>query len=200
MSNDVSRANAAVGASRGDVVRACEHIPTLRSHVSCPPSLDHAVYARTTCYPAGHLVAKNAGWRNMRPVVDAEKCTNCLQCYLYCPDGTIYKVPAACQPPEPADAAAAQGASSCGSEPSSRPEGRFLGLSPQSGAPCAPSLTDADLRGADQPTGGGGSAACQPPQRAGVAIDYDFCKGCGICVRMCRFGALRMIPESEANE
>lgn len=32
-----------------------------------------------------------------------------------------------------------------------------------------------------------------------VAIDYDFCKGCGICVAACRFGALSMIPESEAD-
>ncbi|MFR1639997.1 MAG: hypothetical protein ACLSVD_13070 [Eggerthellaceae bacterium] len=30
----------------------------------------------------------------------------CLQCYLYCPDGTVYKVPSACQPTEAADAAA----------------------------------------------------------------------------------------------
>ncbi len=51
-------------------------------------------------------MAKNAGWRNLRPVIDATSCTGCLQCYLYCPDGTVYKVPSACQPTEPADAAA----------------------------------------------------------------------------------------------
>ncbi|WP_165043158.1 4Fe-4S binding protein [Adlercreutzia sp. ZJ138] len=189
MNNDVSRIGTAANVPVGDVVRICEHIPVLRSHLACPPSLDHAVYARTTCYPAGHLVAKNAGWRNMRPVIDAEKCTNCLQCYLYCPDGAIYRVPSVCRPTELADAAAAQATPSCGSDSSSRPEGRFLGLSPQSDVPCAPSLTDVDQGDVGWRVGADG-----------VAVDYDFCKGCGICVRMCRFGALRMIPESEANE
>ncbi len=50
-------------------------------------------------------------------------------------------------------------------------------------------------------------AAPEPPASAGqpareacaVAIDYDFCKGCGICVAACKFDALSMIPESEAN-
>lgn len=110
----------------------CAHIPTLRVEGADSPSLNPAVYARTTCYQAGHLVTKNAGWRNMRPVIDAEKCTMCLQCYLYCPDGTVYKV---------------------------RPDG---------GEPRA------------------------------VAIDYDFCKGCGICARICKFGAIEMVLESEA--
>jgi 2-oxoacid:acceptor oxidoreductase delta subunit (pyruvate/2-ketoisovalerate family) len=27
-------------------------------------------------------------------------------------------------------------------------------------------------------------------------IDLDFCKGCGICVRECPAGALRMVPEA----
>jgi len=44
-----------------------------------------------TCYKAGHLTAKNAGWRNVRPVVDIEKCVGCYRCYMYCPDGTILK-------------------------------------------------------------------------------------------------------------
>ena len=42
-------------------------------------------------YEAGFLVTKNAGWRNFRPVVNEEKCVGCLQCYLYCPDGVIFK-------------------------------------------------------------------------------------------------------------
>lgn len=40
---------------------------------------------------AGFLVEKNAGWRIDTPVIDLEKCRNCLECYLYCPDGCIYK-------------------------------------------------------------------------------------------------------------
>ena len=44
-----------------------------------------------TVYEAGYLVTKNAGWRNIRPVVNTEKCKGCLHCYLYCPDGVISK-------------------------------------------------------------------------------------------------------------
>ena len=29
----------------------------------------------------------------------------------------------------------------------------------------------------------------------GVSIDYDFCKGCGICVRECTAQAITMVPE-----
>jgi len=29
------------------------------------------------------------GWRTFRPVVDKDKCTNCLLCWIYCPDGSI---------------------------------------------------------------------------------------------------------------
>lgn len=76
-----------------------------------------------TAYEAGYLVTKNSGWRNTRPVIDKGKCIGCLQCYLHCPDGVIYK--------------------ECGK----------------------------------------------------VSIDYDFCKGCGICKRICRPGAIRMEAE-----
>ncbi|WP_282209667.1 2-oxoacid:acceptor oxidoreductase family protein [Parvibacter caecicola] len=96
------------------------------------PSLNPAEFAKNTCYAAGHLVTKNAGWRNQRPVIDGAACTLCLQCYLYCPDGTIFKV---------------------------RDEGG---------------------------------------QTAGLSIDYDFCKGCGVCARVCRFGAIAMVDEAQA--
>ena len=29
------------------------------------------------------------GWRSQRPVWDPEKCTNCLMCWVYCPDSSI---------------------------------------------------------------------------------------------------------------
>jgi len=29
-----------------------------------------------------------------------------------------------------------------------------------------------------------------------AAIDYDFCKGCGICAKICRIGAVRMEEEN----
>lgn len=114
----------------GDVRGSSLRIPVLRSRIDDPPSLDPRDYARSTCYLAGHLVEKNAGWRNVRPVVDAAACTGCLQCYLYCPDGTIRRTP---------------------------------------GGVCS------------------------------VAVDYDFCKGCGICSKMCRFGAISMVDEAAAS-
>lgn len=112
-------------------------IPTLQT-----AALDPADFAHTTCYGGGYLVAKNAGWRNMRPVLDAEKCTGCLQCYLYCPDGCIFR----------------------------------------------------PVRQATDAVDAAGTA-----DTAAVAIDYDFCKGCGVCVEVCRFGALAMVPESEGD-
>lgn len=30
-----------------------------------------------------------------------------------------------------------------------------------------------------------------------TGIDLDHCKGCGICINECRFGALKMVPEFE---
>jgi pyruvate ferredoxin oxidoreductase gamma subunit len=35
--------------------------------------------------------------------------------------------------------------------------------------------------------------------KQGYRIDVDFCRGCRICVEVCVFGALRMIPEREAQ-
>jgi len=102
-------------------------IPTLHE-----ARLDPAVFARTTCFEAGHLVSKNAGWRSVRPVLDEAACTRCLLCYMQCPDGTIYKV------------------------------------------------ADEDGRGGIR-----------------LGVDYDFCKGCGVCAKACRCGAISMVPEHE---
>ncbi|MDR2845651.1 MAG: 4Fe-4S binding protein [Candidatus Methanoplasma sp.] len=88
-----------------------------------PPKWNSEHLPESTSFEAGFLVAKNAGWRNIRPVVITEKCVGCLQCYLHCPDGTIF-----------------------------RSDGK-------------------------------------------VGIDYDFCKGCGICKKMCKFDAIVMEAE-----
>ena len=32
---------------------------------------------------------KTGSWRTFKPVVDKEKCINCLQCWIYCPDSSI---------------------------------------------------------------------------------------------------------------
>ena len=61
--------------------------PYLRDHI--PAGITEIPEA--TAYEAGYLVTKNAGWRNERPVIDTAKCVGCLQCYLYCPEGVIYK-------------------------------------------------------------------------------------------------------------
>lgn len=117
-------------------------IPTLRDGQPLPPER----YARTTCYEAGYLVARNAGWRNLRPVIDQGHCAACRQCYMVCPDGAIY-----CAATLPDDAAA--------------------------------NTASSDGRRAGKPL---------------VCIDYDFCKGCGVCARACRFGAVLMVPEARA--
>ena len=31
----------------------------------------------------------------------------------------------------------------------------------------------------------------------GVTVDYDFCKGCGLCAHECKFGAISMHKEGE---
>ena len=90
------------------------------------PQLDPEVFAKNTCWQAGHLVSKNAGWRTIRPQLDESKCVGCFQCYMQCPDGTIYKTNAT---------------------------------------------------------------------TSKLAIDYDFCKGCGICASSCKTGAITMVPE-----
>lgn len=80
-------------------------------------------YPKATCAPAGQLATKNAGWRNKRPVIEPAKCVGCYRCYMYCPDGVIFKK-----------------------------DGK-------------------------------------------VDIDYDFCKGCGICVKTCPCAAISMVKE-----
>jgi pyruvate ferredoxin oxidoreductase delta subunit len=62
------------------------------------------------------------GWRTFRPVRDEEKCSQCLICYVFCPDSSIQ----------------AKG---------------------------------------DKITG----------------VDYDFCKGCGICAEECPRKAIQMV-------
>lgn len=96
--------------------------PSLRAYKK-PEKLSG--YPDTVCFEAGHLVTKNAGWRSERPVIDTARCVGCMQCYMYCPDGVIYK------------------------------------------------------------------------KDNKAAIDYDFCKGCGICVKMCRPQAIRMEAEHQ---
>lgn len=75
---------------------------------------------------AGHLIDVSSGMRTFRPVIDSNKCVNCLKCFLVCPDGTIDK------------------------------SGETL------------------------------------------EIDYDYCKGCGVCAKACKVDAISMIKEADA--
>jgi len=78
---------------------------------------------------AGNAVTyKTGGWRTYRPQVDKDTCTDCLQCWLFCPDCCIFAE-----------------------------EGRMAGY------------------------------------------DYDHCKGCGLCARVCPVKAVRMVLETDAS-
>ena len=199
------------------------HIPTLRTE-----ELDPQDFAHATCFEAGYLVAKNAGWRNVRPVVDLAACTGCLQCYMLCPDGAVFKayVPAACQPPEPLDAAASCGTQSCRAGDNLRTEVRgvdaitaILGTTETLADLGGPADSEGSLSacggvqpaGLDlQPAGQRRAPEAQNPQPVGqfagrkkqpevvVAFDYDFCKGCAICEKACPADAISMISEKEA--
>ncbi len=41
--------------------------------------------------PAPASAGKTGTWRTVRPVVDVDKCTGCMICWLYCPENTILK-------------------------------------------------------------------------------------------------------------
>ena len=34
-------------------------------------------------------------WRTEKPIIDHERCTSCLLCWVYCPEGAIMKEPIA---------------------------------------------------------------------------------------------------------
>jgi pyruvate ferredoxin oxidoreductase delta subunit len=109
-------------------------------------------------FEAAHLVEGNAGWRTFRPVVDQEKCTGCLRCYLLCPDGVIYQAEA-----------------------------------------IEPTVVETDETGDAKDPGNAEDAksvkAESEKKKPEMIIDYDFCKGCGICAHECKFDAITMEKE-----
>jgi len=42
--------------------------------------------------PAPGSAGKTGAWRTQRPVVDLDKCTGCLLCWLYCPEDTVIRL------------------------------------------------------------------------------------------------------------
>jgi pyruvate ferredoxin oxidoreductase gamma subunit len=77
--------------------------------------------------PGSSVSNRTGSWRVDRPVLEVEKCTNCLLCWVYCPDGSI-------------------------------------------------------VRGEEA-----------------VTIEYDYCKGCGICAAVCAPKAIEMVREPLAE-
>ncbi len=54
-------------------------------------ALDYTAIAQTTCFSSGYLDHGNAGWRSVRPVVDAGACVGCRHCWMQCPDACIIR-------------------------------------------------------------------------------------------------------------
>jgi len=78
--------------------------------------------------PGSAEAYRTGDWRTERPVIDLEKCTSCLLCWMFCPDSSILLE-----------------------------NGKVVG------------------------------------------VDYDHCKGCGICAKECppRVSAITMVPEAD---
>jgi len=75
--------------------------------------------------PGSSLKYKTGDWRAFRPVVEKEKCVNCLLCWIYCPDAAIQR------------------------------------------------------------------------KEKWVEVNYDYCKGCGICAKECPKDAIKMVEEQK---
>jgi len=43
--------------------------------------------------PKAGAGGKTGTWRTFRPVIDRSRCTNCLLCWAYCPEGSIERTP-----------------------------------------------------------------------------------------------------------
>ncbi|MDY6844436.1 MAG: 4Fe-4S binding protein [Thermodesulfobacteriota bacterium] len=39
--------------------------------------------------PGSSEAYHTGGWRDYRPIHSKEKCTNCLLCWIYCPEGAV---------------------------------------------------------------------------------------------------------------
>jgi len=75
--------------------------------------------------PGSSRQYKTGDWRAFKPVVEGDKCVNCLLCWVYCPDAAIIR------------------------------------------------------------------------DEKSVSINYDYCKGCGICAKECPRLAIKMVEEKK---
>jgi len=39
--------------------------------------------------PGNSVMYETGAWRSFRPIINLEKCTHCMFCWVYCPDGAI---------------------------------------------------------------------------------------------------------------
>ncbi|MDR3135954.1 MAG: 4Fe-4S binding protein [Coriobacteriales bacterium] len=131
-----SEAVSAVAGGEGDFQAAAASANTRAAHDASAWDISNFDHWKAKDFPLGAVVLqagnsvlyKTGGWRSNRPVWNADNCTNCMLCWVHCPDSSILV-----------------------------------------------------------------------SEQKMVGIDYDHCKGCGICVLECRFEALRLLSEAEAE-
>ncbi len=46
-------------------------------------------YIAPVALPTPGALGKTGAWRVLKPVIDYDRCTKCLFCWLYCPEGSI---------------------------------------------------------------------------------------------------------------
>lgn len=63
-------------------------------NVNSKPVLEKpkTVFFAPISHPSPGSVGKTGTWRTHKPVVDLDKCTGCLICWLYCPEDTIIRL------------------------------------------------------------------------------------------------------------
>ena len=55
-----------------------------------PPLQEPVLYARLVAGSGTSLAYKTGSWRGgFKPVIDDEKCTRCMKCWLFCPDMAV---------------------------------------------------------------------------------------------------------------
>ena len=42
--------------------------------------------------PGSAMKYKTGDWRAFKPIIDKEKCVNCLLCWIFCPDASIKRL------------------------------------------------------------------------------------------------------------
>jgi len=72
----------------GPIVLKTEELPSSDRLVPLAVIVDGAGLEVVT-HPGESYLRHTGNWRTFRPVVDFEKCTNCMICYAYCPESAM---------------------------------------------------------------------------------------------------------------